>query len=495
MTNGAAPQSPQLIDLAPPAITPNAPQSLAFEPTGQDDLSPCNVDAYPADRFILLSAFAPTPITIINAAEAQNLQALLSDLQAARISPRGVTQVAIPAWAASLPPDFGILYLDQLRIRPAGTVIGEHVYTLALGPLEKVTLTQTTYTKKIVSVDSLTDSTQETDQEYSSSFSNELASTVQNEVQSQSQQKLSVDGKVGFGPVSLSAGYSSSTSQGSRNTQSQSTKQSQQITQKVSTKAKMEHRIEFKTETETGVEDIAQRVFQNPNTAHTLMLNFYKVLQRYEVYLERYGATMCWAPCLIDPGRQFRQPWIDNIAQKVAALVAVPTWVPDGLASPPGPLSCSSDWVDVPFMSWIYNVTDNQVDVIVGGSHGVVGLNVGNQITIPPGYEFDPSRRYQGPIPNNPFLVSYQYEKNAPFLCEMDTNYSDWGTDWPNGTAWALRYPAQPRARIKTVTEKGTLRCSLMAAQSLAPRGNGRERERVSQVEIWLGAMCQGTSP
>ena len=434
MANGTAPQA---INLTAPQIDPNTsvdaifPFNTTAAPPQPVDLSPCEIDAYPADRFVFCANFAPIPFAIVNPADPNgtpaNIQTLLSQLQAAQIAKPGGPTVAVPGWAARLPADFGILYLDQLRVRPAGTVIGEQVYTLGLGPLEKVTLTQTTYTKKTVSVDSLTDSSQETDYEFDSSFSTELASAIQNEQNSQSQQKLSVDAGLKYGPVSVGGSYSSSTSQGSRDTQSQSAKQSQQITQKASSKAKTEHRIEFKTETETGVENVAQRVFQNPNTAHTLMLNFYKVLQRHELYYERYGALMCWAPCIVDPGRSFRQAWTDKIAQKVIALSAVSTWIPDDLKTAPVAQVVNSGWVYVPvavFAGWI----NSEVDNLSSGSSTGWGINLQTQIALPAGYELQafPSQGHQvlpmgWPAPP-PQYVDTKSIQSGPLQCEVATN-------------------------------------------------------------------------
>jgi hypothetical protein len=62
--------------------------------------------------------------------------------------------------------------------------------------------------------------------------------------------------------------------QSSSQTAGTTTQTSQALTSKVTTDAKEEHKIEFQIQTQTGVSDVAQRVFINPNTEHTLMLNF-----------------------------------------------------------------------------------------------------------------------------------------------------------------------------------------------------------------------------
>ena len=294
----------------PPAVDPTAAVSFDLQAIDDTDLSPCDISRYPADRFLKTNIFVSVPIVAVNEADPSfnavppaTLLTAIANANA-QLGGNNGSNVEVPAWAASMPPDVGVLLLEQIRIRPAGTVIGEHVYTLGLGPLEKVTLTVTTSTKKTVSLESLTDSTQQTSYEFDSTFSNELASNTQNEMDNQSQQKLTVSANAGYpGVGSVSAGYSASSSNSDKNIQSQSVKTSQQTTQKVSSQSKLEHRVTFSTQTETGVENVAQRVFQNPNTAHSLMLNFYKILQRHEVFHERYGAVMCWAPCIVDPER------------------------------------------------------------------------------------------------------------------------------------------------------------------------------------------------
>lgn len=408
------------------AINPN--QAVPIDTIGFDttnDLNPCTISRYPADRLIPSCLFVNIPFVTTNdnrvqtrmitttlkqfqTVNASRLKKFLAMKQGPGLNPMqkgfGAKKgqmvlpqqnvlapvISLKKWMLLLPPNWGILYLNQLRIRPAGSILGELVYTLGLGPLEKVTLTQTTYTRKTTSIESMTDSSQETSTEFDSTFSHDLAENTQQAMNTQNTQSFGVNGSVGYsGYASVGANYSNSTSQGMQTNQQQSVKDSRQITSKVSTKAKIEHKITFKTETETGVENIAQRVFQNPNTAHTLMLNFYKILQRYGIFQEQYGAVMCWAPTMEDPGAEIRHPWEKKISEKIVALNAVKTWVPDDLPQPQ-PIQSYSDWVDVPIKQLMKG--NNNDSLGLWGTFPIVGLNVGTQIQIPQGYELDPTQ-------------------------------------------------------------------------------------------------------
>ena len=58
-----------------------------------------------------------------------------------------------PSQHLAVDRDLGVMFLDQIRLRPAGASLGDLVYTLGLGPQEKVTLTQTTSSNKTTSLD------------------------------------------------------------------------------------------------------------------------------------------------------------------------------------------------------------------------------------------------------------------------------------------------------------------------------------------------------
>jgi hypothetical protein len=69
----------------------------------------------------------------------------------------------------------GIIFYDRLRIRPAGTIAGDYIYSLPLAPGEEVTLTQRSETRRSKSFEEILDRTAEEELEFSSTWSTDLS--------------------------------------------------------------------------------------------------------------------------------------------------------------------------------------------------------------------------------------------------------------------------------------------------------------------------------
>lgn len=237
----------------------------------------------------------------------------------------------------------GYLFLQQTRLRPSGSVIGEPVFTLSLAPQETVVLTQKSWTKRKQSLEELAAYEIEHSFERSSTLSSELSENLEHELENSSKFSLnaSVSGSYGFAGFGIQAslGTSYDTSTAEKSSQAHAVKQSQQRTEKASSKARSEHKTTFKVESETGSESGSRRTLRNLNTAHSLMLNYYKVFQRYQVIEERTDVRLCWAPCVKAPGQEILNRLKNDLNKAASALSETedPDWVPKGYPPRPEP--------------------------------------------------------------------------------------------------------------------------------------------------------------
>jgi hypothetical protein len=256
---------------------------------------------------------------------------------------------AFSATTAALHQDVGYLLLDRTRLRPCGTVAGDLVYSLGLAPRERVVLTQKAWTKRSISLEEVIGREEETTIEFSSSFSTEIGENTEQQQQRQQSSTFNASISAAYGPIGASVGYGSSAAESSNRTASHSARRAREQTRKATDRAKKEHRITSKTETETGIEDISQRTFENPNTCHSLMLNFFRVYQRFDVFSERWGVRACWAPCVVDPGRDLRPALkdpekIEMTPEERAHIDAALNWNPPDMPPKPADQSLTSEW-------------------------------------------------------------------------------------------------------------------------------------------------------
>lgn len=378
----------------------NLPRVVDPIPFDSTTLDPCLMERYPADRLVRRAVFVPVTADVKNPLDslpmADNLSALADRLTlhtgqrhtVAHVQnqirtmneivreagndislafARAVTE-QVPAGARIVLwqlvcQDLGYLFLDQVRMRPTGSTIGDLAYTLGLGPREKVTLTQKSWSKRQVSFEDMVEQTVERTVEFASAFATEFGENTEHQQQSQASWNLNATVSGSYGGVSGSLGGGSSASTSSTSTHQTMAKQSQQITQKVTDQAKKVHRVTFKLETETGIENVSQRLFENPNTSHTLMLNFYRVYQQYQVFHERWGARACWAPCVQEPGRDLQIQWkkLEDGWQKY--LNDVNTWMPPDMPPAPAGQSLQSQWSEKVRPGWFGYRDDVQTGI------------------------------------------------------------------------------------------------------------------------------------
>jgi hypothetical protein len=224
-----------------------------------------------------------------------------------------------PAVATTVPPDeallallqseLGFLFLDRTRVRPLGFALGEHVYSLSLGPGEEVTIEERTYSKKEESFERSSEQEKTFDTEMSATLTTELNEGMNAERSTNSTDVNSMGANIGgdilgitfnIGPVS-----SSNLVEADRNSVNHSVKNSQVASGKVAARNRSQHKTVFRVATETRFETTNKRIIRNPNTTTPIDLEYFKVMQRLRLSHERYGVRLCWAPVVPDPGARF----------------------------------------------------------------------------------------------------------------------------------------------------------------------------------------------
>jgi hypothetical protein len=283
--------------------------------------------------------------------------------------------------AAQLGTEFGWLFLDRTRLRPNGFALGEHLTTLSLAPGEEVTIEQRSFTKMERAFEEANESELSTDLEFSSTYSTELAENLDWQMSygrkrsDGSGQKISGSYE-GIG-VEASAQQSNDLTDGDTRTARSSVKQAENTTRKVAAKQRRQHKTVFKLSQESRFESGSKRVVRNSNALAPIDLVYFKIQQRLQIFHERYGVRLCWAPMVAQPGKAF----LDRLQQRYDALLAA------ALASVdvgPKPVVPTSPSVGQPQTAQAIEMA-NKFDPVWGGQSADYTID----ITAPPNYIWD----------------------------------------------------------------------------------------------------------
>lgn len=233
-----------------------------------------------------------------------------------------------------LKSDIGYVFLDRTRLRPNGFAIGELVHTLSLTPGEETILEQKAFSKKLTSFEEQTDLEKQVDLELSSTLSTEIQEGLEGQASTTKSWGHNVGVNAGFSAEGFNAGasygYSNNSSEASTVTATHSVRESAATSSKLASRYRAQHKIAFKISSEAGFESGAKRVIRNPNKFTAVDLHFFKILRNIEVSQERYGARLCWAPWIKEPGL----PLWSRIKEGREAIIKRHT---DGVVLPPKP--------------------------------------------------------------------------------------------------------------------------------------------------------------
>jgi hypothetical protein len=197
----------------------------------------------------------------------------------------------------------GVVFYDRLRIRPTGIVAGDHVYSLAVAPGEEITLTQRSETKKTRSFEEVISREQERQLEFSSTWSTDVSRGTSDTYSSQL--STSMGATIGVQISVVNVGYSASVDTTDSHTTSRDYQASlsREISNRAGTTLRREHKTTFTISEEVVEESGARRIIRNSNSSKALTLNFYKLYNKFHIYLERYDARLCIQLCVYDPAK------------------------------------------------------------------------------------------------------------------------------------------------------------------------------------------------
>lgn len=175
---------------------------------------------------------------------------------------------------------FLILKYEQ-KWTPAGYGLGELLYTVSLLPDEELTLelktweTSKTQQDREVTVDQRNVS----DIKDTSSTSSEVSETGEKTT------NTSLNGKASYSGFGFSASIEAGWSENVKETQAENAKETRDRSQQSTSEYKASHKVKLAVSREAGSESKTTRKIKNINKAHTLNVNYYEVLNRYDVTL------------------------------------------------------------------------------------------------------------------------------------------------------------------------------------------------------------------
>ncbi|UUL83803.1 hypothetical protein [Sphingomonas qomolangmaensis] len=372
----------------------------------------------PADRLVLVNQFVPYALPIKGGGWPYALTASQIDRAArfvARMSPADAKKADVPAeiyeraqiWrnraetdsyiggdtddlattqpttqvTAQLGTEFGWLFLDRTRLRPAGFALGEHLTTISLAPGEEVTIEQRSFTKIERAFEEASESETTADLELSSTYATELSESLDWQVSLGRKRSDNTGQKVsgsyeGVG-VEASASQANDLTDGDNRTARSSTKLTENATRKVAAKQRRQHKTVFKLSQESRFDTSSKRVLRNSNALAPYDLLYFKVQQRLQIFHERYGVRLCWAPSVAEPGKMFLERLNRRRAElRTAALAEVDVG--------PRPVAPLSPTAGLPQSGQAVEMAD-RFDPVWGGQSADYTID----IAAPPGYIWD----------------------------------------------------------------------------------------------------------
>jgi hypothetical protein len=213
--------------------------------------------------------------------------------------------------------DLGVLFYDRLRFRPAGLVVGEPLYTLALAPGEEVQLRQSVETKRRALLEEIEDREQESGLTLTSTWSTDVSDNITDtaNVQSGMQFKEGVNASgASLGvPIGADAGITASASEAYSLTEQRTVRLNRQITAQAVAKMRQQHKTRIEITNERSSALATTRTVRNANLQRPVSYVFSKVYRREQVLLERYGARLCLRWRVDDPARSIRALFLRHI--------------------------------------------------------------------------------------------------------------------------------------------------------------------------------------
>ena len=199
----------------------------------------------------------------------------------------------------------GVLFHERTRFRPAGLLVGEPFYQLALTPGEEVQLRQTTETRKRISLTDIQDREEEQQSTLSSTLSTDMSSTIGAQTSFQNSTTLGggIEGNIPDVPVGVSANTANNVSNADSTSQQSTVTDRIERTSQASAKLRAQHKIQLEITTEESNTLASTRTLRNTNSLRTQHHTFHKMYRREQATLERHDAQLAFLLTVADASR------------------------------------------------------------------------------------------------------------------------------------------------------------------------------------------------
>jgi hypothetical protein len=164
---------------------------------------------------------------------------------------------------------------------PVGYGLGELLYTVSLLPDEELTLELKTWETSKTQQDreESVDQRNVSDIKDTTTASSEVSETGEKTT------NTSLNGKASYSGFGFSASIEAGWSENVKETQAEHAKETRDRSQQTTSEYKASHKVKLAVSRESGSESKTTRKIRNINKAHTLNVNYYEVLTRYDVAL------------------------------------------------------------------------------------------------------------------------------------------------------------------------------------------------------------------
>lgn len=200
----------------------------------------------------------------------------------------------------------GWLHLERLEMKPVGVERGELVSTIPMAPGEIVRVSYKEWSTHSEELDRIVTDELETYAERGVEEKHDVAMSSESEIKRDSTLNFGVSVSGGYGPVSMTASVSSTTSTSEREARKDSANHAQAITQKASTRSRKEQKISFRIESKAGDSSESARVIENKDNK-AVRIDYYRMMRKWRVDLIRYDLRMTYDLVVPDPGFTLRQ--------------------------------------------------------------------------------------------------------------------------------------------------------------------------------------------
>lgn len=201
----------------------------------------------------------------------------------------------------------GFLILERTTFEPVGTVPSNEVLkSIFLAPGGEVELTKKTWSKYETEFVEASEQIRNEEREASNSANKEIAESFKSQFEFKQNMSASANVIGTVGAVTLTEKMTSSLGLAMSQAASLNIKEIQGYTETAAARISQEHKVSYTQRTEFTSEYSTTESFKNPNSTHGVTLVLSKLLQKWKIRHEQYGARLCIDVMVKNPGRFLR---------------------------------------------------------------------------------------------------------------------------------------------------------------------------------------------